>query len=155
MRITILSAQSTLFTLFIMRITILFTQSTQFFTQFTLFKTLFSRSSLCAHTTILPNSLVCLQVQTWAIDDQYMLGDALMMAPAGMDRTNGASRDVYFPDTAPSWHPWFDNSTSCVQQPPPRCRFLWGCSLSLWFCDTLVKLLACLAYLRTSIAFKV
>lgn len=50
--------------------------------------------------------------RTWAIDDQFMLGDALMFPPAGMVGPLDTSRSVYFPRTAPSWHSWFHNATS-------------------------------------------
>ena len=51
--------------------------------------------------------------ETWAIDDQFLLGDALMFAPAAVDgNPESTSRLVYFPATAPSWHPWFDANTS-------------------------------------------
>ena len=49
---------------------------------------------------------------TWSIDDQYLLGGALMFPPAGMSGPTSTSRSVYFPRTAPSWHLWFDNSSS-------------------------------------------
>jgi len=58
-------------------------------------------------------------VNTWAIDDQYMLGSALMFAPAGMGSPGDTTRLVYFPHSAggtsgtgPAWHPWFDNTTA-------------------------------------------
>ena len=49
---------------------------------------------------------------TWTIDDQYLIGDALMFPPAGMDDPTSTNRTVYFPRTAKSWHSWFHNSTS-------------------------------------------
>ena len=50
--------------------------------------------------------------ETWTIDDQFMIGDALMFPPAGMGGPTQLKRTVYFPGTAKSWHSWFDNSTS-------------------------------------------
>lgn len=49
---------------------------------------------------------------TWTIDDQYMIGDALMFPPAGMHSPTDTNRKVYFPRTAKSWHAWFHNATS-------------------------------------------
>eukprot|EP01050_Picozoa_sp_SAG11_P008928 SAG11_NODE_809_length_7082_cov_6.205785_4_plen_916_part_00 len=49
---------------------------------------------------------------TWTIDDQFMIGEALMFPPAGMGAPLDASRTVYFPNTAKSWHSWFHNATS-------------------------------------------
>merc|ERR1719446_1137768 len=45
--------------------------------------------------------------ETWRIDDQYLIGDALMFPPAGMDNPISTTRRVYFPRTAISWHSWF------------------------------------------------
>ena len=50
--------------------------------------------------------------QTWTIDDQFMIGDALMFPPAGMSGPESTNRTVYFPKTAKSWHSWFHNATS-------------------------------------------
>ena len=50
--------------------------------------------------------------ETWSIDDQYLLGDALMFPPAAMSSPTDTSRRVYFPRTAGSWHLWFDNTTT-------------------------------------------
>ncbi len=54
--------------------------------------------------------------ETWAIDDQFLLGDALMFAPAhaALDST----RKVYFPKTATAWHSWFNNTL--VYEPGTR-----------------------------------
>eukprot|EP01051_Picozoa_sp_SAG22_P005310 SAG22_NODE_311_length_12629_cov_20.911891_5_plen_1434_part_00 len=50
--------------------------------------------------------------ETWTIDDQFMIGEALMFPPAGMNKPTDESRTVYFPETAKSWHSWFHNATS-------------------------------------------
>lgn len=49
--------------------------------------------------------------ETWNIDDQYMLGNTLMVAPGGMTTPNDTSRRVYFPTTTTSWHSYFGNET--------------------------------------------
>jgi len=50
--------------------------------------------------------------RTWAIDDQFLIGEALMFPPAGMNTPLDTKRTVYFPKTAKSWHSWFHNATS-------------------------------------------
>jgi alpha-glucosidase (family GH31 glycosyl hydrolase) len=53
-------------------------------------------------------------IATWYVDDQFLIGQDLMFAPAGMDKPKSTStvHSVYFPKTATSWHNWFENSTS-------------------------------------------
>lgn len=54
-------------------------------------------------------------VECWRIDDQFLLGDALMFPPAATDgNPQSLSRRVYFPKTASSWHPWFDNNATAA-----------------------------------------
>lgn len=56
--------------------------------------------------------------QTWEIDDQFLVGDDIMFAPAAMDGDpQSPSRKVYFPAGPPSWHGWFDGANGTVYPP--------------------------------------